>query len=127
MSFNDDEKSDKKLPGGMTDLARRILLTGLGAIFMTEEGIRKSLGDMKVPKDAMSFLIDTMRKQKDEALGLIATELSRFFSKVRVHEELQKALAGLQLHLDAKLTFDRHKKSSDPAPKITAKKLPARE
>jgi len=127
MSEHDEEKSDKKSAGGMTDLARRILLTGLGAIFMTEEGIRKSLGDLKVPKDAMGYLVEAVRKQKDDALNLVAVELSRFFSKVRVHEELQKALSGLQLHLDAKLTFDRNKKSNDPPPRISVKKTSPRE
>ncbi len=124
--LDDDEAEAEKLEkktGGMTDLARRILLTGLGAIFMTEEGIRKSLGDLKVPKDAMAFLLETVRKQKDEILGTVAIELSKFFSKVKVHEEIQKALAGLQLHLDAKLTFDQHKKSADQTPKLTAKKI----
>lgn len=116
----DEDKSGKK-SGGMTEVARRILLTGLGAIFMTEEGIRKSLGDMKMPKEAMGYVLDTILKQKDEMLGLVGNELSKFLSKIKVHEEVQKALSGLQLHLDAKLTFD-NKKVQAHHPKIEAKK-----
>ncbi|MCE9624502.1 MAG: hypothetical protein K8R69_03465 [Deltaproteobacteria bacterium] len=124
---SDDEKFFEKKSGGMTEVARRILLTGLGAIFMTEEGIRKSLGDMKLPKDAVGYVLDTVLKQKDELLGLVATELSKFFSKVKVHEEVQKALSGLQLHLDAKLTFDQKKVHPVSAPKISVKKNPSHE
>jgi len=124
---SDDEKFFEKKSGGMTEVARRILLTGLGAIFMTEEGIRKSLGDMKLPKDAVGYVLDTVLKQKDELLGLVASELSKFFSKVKVHEEVQKALSGLQLHLDAKLTFDQKKVHPVSAPKISVKKNPSHE
>ncbi len=121
MSSNDDKFFEKKT-GGMTEVARRILLTGLGAIFMTEEGIRKALGDMKLPKDAVGYVLDTVLKQKDELLGMVASELSKFFSKVKVHEEVQKALSGLQLHLDAKLTFDQKKVHPVSTPKITVKR-----
>jgi hypothetical protein len=89
---------------------------------MTEEGIRKSLGDLKIPKDAMAYLLETMRKQKDEVLGAVAQELGRFFSKVKVHEELRKALTGMSVHLDAKLTFDQGKKGIEASPKLSLKK-----
>jgi len=115
------ESSDKK-SSGMTDVARRILLTGLGAIFMTEEGIRRNLGDLKLPKDAMAYVLDTILKHKDELLGLVGQELGKFFSKIKVHEELAKALAGLQVHLDAKLTFDRKSPHGGGAMKVSIKK-----
>jgi hypothetical protein len=116
----DEEKSGKK-GGGMTEVARKILLTGVGAIFMTEEGIRKSLGDIKMPKEAMGYVLDTVLKQKDELLNLVGGELAKFLSKIKVHEEVQKALSGLQLHLDAKLTFDQKKVHASEA-KVSAKK-----
>ncbi len=121
MTSNDDKFFEKKT-GSMTEVARRILLTGLGAIFMTEEGIRKALGDMKLPKDAVGYVLDTVLKQKDELLSLVAAELGKFFSKVKVHEEVQKALSGLQLHLDAKLTFDQKKAHPVSTPKLTVKR-----
>ncbi|HCU24107.1 MAG TPA: hypothetical protein DF383_03740 [Deltaproteobacteria bacterium] len=119
--MSDKESRDKK-SGGMTEVARRILLTGLGAIFMTEEGIRRNLGELKLPKDVMTYVLDTVLRQKDELLGLVAQELSKFFSKVKLHEELSKALSGLQMHLDAKLTFDRKGPHGGGTTKLTIKK-----
>ncbi len=118
-----EEPTERKSQSGMTDMARKILLTGLGAIFMTEETIRKMLGDLKIPKDAMGYFLDTAVRQKDEMLGLIAAELSKFLSKVKVHEELQKALSGLQMHVDAKLSFDRKNKTAISSPHVTFKKI----
>ena len=104
----------------MTDLARKILLTGVGAIFMTEETVRKSLSELKLPTDAVGTLVDTVKKQKNEVLEIIASELGNFFAKVKVHEELQKALKGMQVHLDAKISFD--KTGEDHKAKVTVKK-----
>lgn len=104
----------------MTDLARKILLTGVGAIFMTEETVRKSLSELKLPTDAVGSLVDTVKKQKNEVLELIAVELGNFFAKVKVHEELQKALKGMQIHLDAKISFD--KAGETHKAKVTVKK-----
>jgi len=117
-----EDSENKKPSGGMTELARKILLTGVGAVFMTEETIRKTLGDLKLPKDAVGSVVDSLKKQKDEVLQLVAQELSSFFSRVKVHEELQKALKGMQIHLDAKISFDQAKESSTA--KVEIKKRP---
>lgn len=112
-------EEEKKSPT-MTDLARKILLTGVGAIFMTEETVRKSLSELKLPTDAVGALVDSVKKQKNEVLELVAVELGNFFAKVKVHEELQKALKGMQIHLDAKISFD--KAGESPRTKVTVKK-----
>lgn len=112
-------EEEKKSPS-MTDLARKILLTGVGAIFMTEETVRKGLSELKLPTDAVGSLVDTVKKQKNEVLEIVAVELGNFFAKVKVHEELQKALKGMQVHLDAKISFD--KSDEIPRTKVTVKK-----
>jgi hypothetical protein len=123
MKHDDEIDSEKKSSGGMTEMARRILLTGLGAIFMTPDTVRKVVGDLKLPKDAMGYFLDTAVRQKDEVLGLLATELSKFLSKIKVHEELQKAFAGLQVHVDAKFNFDQKNKAPSSSPKVVIKKV----
>ena len=85
--------------------AKKALLTSLGAIFMTEESIRNILGEMKLPKEAMGFVVDQAKKQKDDLVSVVAAEVSKFFSKINVHEEIQKALSHLHVHVDAKLSF----------------------
>ncbi len=85
--------------------AKKALLTSLGAIFMTEESIRNAFGDMKLPKEAMGFVLDQAKKQKDDLVSAVAAEVSKFFSKIKVHEEIQKALSHLNVHVDARLSF----------------------
>ncbi len=103
---NKEKKETKEGKGGLlTDMARKLLLTGIGAIFMTEESIRSTLGDLKLPKDAMGYVVDQAKKQKDDMMAVLASEFSNFFSKINVHEEIVKALSRLQIHIDAKFSF----------------------
>lgn len=85
--------------------AKKALFTSLGAIFMTEESIRNAFGEMKLPKEAMGFVLEQAKKQKDELVSAVAAEVSKFFSKIKVHEEIQKALSHLNVHVDARLSF----------------------
>jgi hypothetical protein len=116
------KQEPEKKSTSMAEMARKLLLTGIGAVFMTEESIRKSLGDMKMPKDAVGYLLDTVRKQKDDLLELVGNEVNNFLSKIRVHEELQKALTGMQLHVDAKINFDKKSRTGVAGSKLSIKK-----
>jgi len=99
------EGEGKGSGGTLSEMARRILLTGIGAIFMTEESIRNAIGEMKLPKEAMGYVLDQAKKQKNELVAVVAEEVSQFFSKIKVHEEIQKALSALHIHIDARLSF----------------------
>ena len=89
----------------LSEMAKRAVTAGIGAIFMTEESIRNALNDMKMPKEAMGFLIDQAKKQKNDLVAAIAHEIANFLSKVKIHEEIQKALNSVEVHVDAKLSF----------------------
>src|ERR1700709_1736991 len=54
------------------DLARRGLLTGIGAVFMSEDSLRGQLSDMKLPKEAMHYVVNQADKTKREIVAAIA-------------------------------------------------------
>lgn len=100
------KQTEQEGKGGiLSEMARKVFLTGLGAIFVTEESIRSALTELKLPKDAMGFVLDQAKKQKNDLVAVVANELSNFLSKLKVHEEIQKALTKLQIHIEAKLSF----------------------
>jgi len=101
-----EKKTEPEAKGStLGDIARKVFLTGLGAVFMTEESIRNVLSEMKLPKEAVGYVFDQAKKQKDDLIFAVAGEVSKFFSKINVHEEIQKALSALQVHVDARLSF----------------------
>ena len=77
------ENDEKDLPpeqgkGFVPEIVRRAVLTGVGALFMTEEGIRNLVGDMKMPKDALAFLMAQAERTRGEVARVVTQEVRRF-------------------------------------------------
>jgi hypothetical protein len=92
---------DKKLSGLVPDIVRRAVLTGVGALFMTEEGIRNMVGEMKLPKDALGFLLSQADKTRTEVARVVTQEVRRFLESDTLRRELWKVLTGVTLEVNA--------------------------
>ncbi len=91
----------KKLSGIVPDIVRRAVLTGVGALFMTEEGIRNLVGDMKMPKDALAFLLAQADKTRSEVARVVTQEVRRFLESETLRREIWKLLNGVTLEVNA--------------------------
>ncbi|HTO98795.1 MAG TPA: hypothetical protein VMK66_17215 [Myxococcales bacterium] len=116
----------KKLSGLVPDIVRRAVLTGVGALFMTEEGIRNLVGDMKMPKDAIAFLMAQAEKTRSEVARVVTQEVRRFLESETLRREIWKMVSGVTLEVTASIHLKpsgesgikakiRHKKR-DPDP-----------
>ena len=94
---------EDKLP----ELMKKALVMSLGAVFMTEEGLRSILSDLKLPKEAVVYLAKQSERTKDEVLRIVATEFRRFLEHMDVTKELQKVLSGLALEVTTEIHFKR--------------------
>lgn len=111
--FPDDLPPDeaKKLSGLVPDIVRRAVLTGVGALFMTEEGIRNMMGEMKLPKDALAFLIAQADKTRGEVARVVTQEMRRFLESETLRKEIWKLLTGVTLEVNATIQL---KPSGEP-------------
>ncbi|HET9751689.1 MAG TPA: hypothetical protein VFP52_01960 [Myxococcales bacterium] len=111
----------KKLSGLVPDIVRRAVLTGVGALFMTEEGIRNLVGDMKMPKDALAFLMSQADKTRTEVARVVTQEVRRFLESETLRREIWKVLTGVTLEVTASIQL---KQGGEPGfkAKIKAKK-----
>ena len=85
------------------DLARRALMTGIGAVFMSEETLKSSLTDMKLPKEAMGYVVAQADRTKKEIVAAIARETREFLSKLEVDKMLAKALVGNTIEISTRI------------------------
>jgi hypothetical protein len=108
----------KKLSGIVPDIVRRAVLTGVGALFMTEEGIRNLVGDMKMPKDALAFLIAQAEKTRSEVARVVTHEVRRFLESDMLRREIWKLLTGVTLEVNATIQL---KPSGEPGFKAKIK------
>lgn len=102
--LDDDEdlpEAVEKSMGLLPDLVKRAVLTGVGALFMTEEGIRKIASDVKLPKDVLAFLVTQADRTRTEVARVVTAEVRRFLESETLRREVWKLLTGVTLEVHA--------------------------
>jgi hypothetical protein len=104
---HEGEPRDKRgrLEGFIPDIVKRTFYAGLGAVFTTEEGIRKIASDLKLPKDVANYLIQQAASSKDELFRVVGKEMRGFLETVNISGELQKLLTSLSFEIKTEIRF----------------------
>src|SRR5438445_9469739 len=105
----DDGTDDKTLRGVIPELVRKVAVAGLGAVFMTEEGIRSLAGQLKLPREVLTYILGQAERTKDQVGQVISEEVRRFLQSDRLRDEFLKLLSGMTIEVKAevKLVHDR--------------------
>jgi hypothetical protein len=101
----DEPRHRGRLEGFIPDIVKRTFYAGLGAVFTTEEGIRKIASDLKLPKDVANYLIQSAAASKDELFRVVGKELRGFLETVNISGELQKLLTSLSFEIKTEIRF----------------------
>jgi hypothetical protein len=101
----DDQQRKGRLDSLIPEIVRRTFYAGLGAVFTTEEGIRKIASDLKLPKDVANYLIQQAAASKDELFRVVGKELRGFLESVNISGELQKLLTSLSFEIKTEIRF----------------------
>lgn len=106
--FAEDEKSARKF---VPEFVRKVAVAGLGAVFMGEEGLRALASQLKLPKEALTYLLTQAEKTKDDVGRIVSEEVRRFLQSDKLRDEFLKLLAGMTVEIKAevKLVPDRLK------------------
>lgn len=123
----DDRPPEDK--GGAFDFVRRMAAAGLGAVFMSEDGVKRLASQLKLPKEALTFLLHQAEKTKDDLGRIVSEEVRRFLQSDRLRDELLKLVAGMTIEVKAevKLVPDRVKgESLSVLPKVQVQEIRAK-
>lgn len=102
----DDSPQDNESRGSLLPKSlHKALVTGMSAVLMTEEGIRNALGDMRLPKEAISYVVAQTEKSRKDLFSAVTAELKRYLEQVDVASTLRKALVGLKVEVRADIRF----------------------
>jgi hypothetical protein len=71
----------------------------------TEDVIRNALGDMKLPKEVVTTLVDVADNTKKEVVRVAAREFREFLDSARFNEELAKILTQLSFEIRTEIRF----------------------
>lgn len=89
-------------PGLLPELLRRVLGLGFSGFFMTEEALRRALGDT-LPKDWIDFAVEQSERTRAEFLERFAGEMARTLENVDVLTVAERLLAGHRIEVKAQI------------------------
>jgi len=85
------------------DLARKALMSGIGAVFMSEENLRQQLSEMKLGKDAVGYVVGQADKTKREIIDVVARETRAFLSRLEVEKMVGRMLMGTTIEVQTRI------------------------
>lgn len=112
----DSKPSDEEDTPKWADMIRRVMSVGLGAAFMTEESIRGALGDIKLPKEVLTNLLQGANRSKEEFLNRIGNETIKLISKIDFVKEASRFVEEHKFHIQAEIEIVKkdHKRTGEP-------------
>lgn len=94
------EEEDDGAAGFLPDLLRRGLTLGFTGFFLTEEAVRKALGD-SVPRDLMDFILSQSERTRAEILDRVSKEFARTLAAIDPVEVAKRLLEGRSIEVSA--------------------------
>ena len=96
----------QKLEQLVPDLVKKTFAAGMGAVFTTEEGIRRVVGGARdsLPEVA-GYLASSADGAKDKVFEIVARETREFLSNLNLTEEIAKILTTLSFEIKTEIRF----------------------
>jgi len=98
-----EEPPATPLLGVVPELMRKAAFAGLGALFMTEEGLRRTAAQLRLPKEALAGLLAQAERTKAEVSRVVVEELRRFLRSETLKGELAQILSGMSVEVKARI------------------------
>ncbi len=87
----------------VADTVRKAVLTGLGAVFLTEESARKLARDWKLPKEIVAYVVSQAGGAKDEIVRVVSEEVRKFFESEALRREFLRLLTSMSIEVHAEV------------------------
>jgi hypothetical protein len=102
--------------GFLPELLRRGMSLGLTGFFMTEEALRRALGET-APREMIEFVIAQSEKTRAEFLDRVSREFGRALAAMDPVDIVKRLLEGRTIEVSATIRFvedDKKKKKPEP-------------
>jgi hypothetical protein len=102
----------------MSEMMRRAVAMGLSGFFLTEEAIRKAVGDT-LPQDWADFAVEQSERTRNELMERLGAEVARTFASLDVAEMLGQLAEGRTFELKAEIRLKPRNEEEAPKPRET--------
>jgi hypothetical protein len=114
------ESLTRRLMDMGADVVNKALVTGVGAVFMTEEGIRNAVTDLRLPKDVAKSLVTQAEITKKEMFRIIGREVRTFLEQSNISQAIAGALADTTVEITTTIRF-RPNEEGGVTPEVTSR------
>jgi hypothetical protein len=118
----DELPTPAPLFGVVPELMRKAAFAGLGALFMTEESLRRTAAQIPLPKEALAGLLAQAERTKEDVTRVLTEELRRFLRSETLKRELSQIFAGMSVEVNARIRLvpdDKPRAAGRPLVKVT--------
>ena len=109
------EEASTGVRNPIPEMMRRAVAMGLSGFFLTEEAIRKALGDT-LPRDWADFAVEQSERTRAELMDRLSAELSRTFESLDVAEMFGQLLEGRTIEVKAEIRLKPKDEKAPNAP-----------
>ncbi len=90
--------------GILNDLIRRAVVSGVQAVFSTEDGVRALMGAI-VPRELIQTIASQVDATKREAVSMVGREMHNFLENLNVGDEIAKILTSVTFEIRTEVRF----------------------
>jgi hypothetical protein len=99
-----NETIRQRLEHLVPELVKKTFAAGMGAVFSTEEGIRKIAREVSLP-DVVGYVASSADGAKDKVFEIVARETRDFLANLNLTEEIAKILTTLSFEIKTEIRF----------------------
>ena len=99
-----NETIRQRLEHLVPELVKKTFAAGMGAVFSTEEGLRKIAREVSLP-DVVGYVASSADGAKDKVFDIVARETRDFLSNLNLTEEIAKILTTLSFEIKTEIRF----------------------
>lgn len=100
--------------GRVPDLLRRVVGLGFSGLFLTEEVVRKALGDT-LPREWVDFAAAQSERTRREFIDRLASEIGRALDGMDLPRLTERLLRGHTIEVTARVRFVPSDEAREPA------------
>ncbi len=112
------DETDSGSRNFVADAVRKAVLTGLGAVFLTEEGARKLAREWKLPKEIVGYVVSQAGGAKDEIVRVVSEEVRKFFESEALRREFLRLLSSMSIEVRAEISLKPTKSGDLAVPEV---------
>src|ERR1700733_15147513 len=107
-----EDELEEKAGGPILETVKKLFSVGVGAAFLTEESIRSYLADLKLPKEALGFILQSASKGKDELVSRVSKEIGGLLSHIDIVKEVSRFAESHKFKVSAEIEVIKKNKES---------------